>query len=98
VGLPDAARLHRASKRAGSVAVYTHRDVRQLLAQLAGEKIHRAGDIRIRAFDRGAIEEVARLIERRTSFALSVSHGELHLSFGDRILMMAMAEHRIAAG
>ena len=52
VGLPDAARLHRGSKLAGRAAVYTHRDVRQLLAQLAGAKIHRAGEIPIRAFDR----------------------------------------------
>ena len=30
VGLPDAARLHRASKLAGRVAVYTHRDARHV--------------------------------------------------------------------
>lgn len=95
VGMPDAARLHRGSKRAGRVAVYTHRDARQLLAQLAGEKIHRAGDIPIRAFDRGLIEEAAALIERRTSLALSVSGGDLHLAFGDRTLAMPMVEHRI---
>src|SRR5215216_6923208 len=34
VGMPDAARLHRGSKRAGRVAVYTHRDVRQLMGNL----------------------------------------------------------------
>jgi uncharacterized protein YaeQ len=93
--VPDAARLHRGSKRAGRVAVYTHRDVRQLLAQLAGEKIHRASDIPIRAFDRRTIEEVAMLLDRRTSFALSVSGGELHLSFGERTIRMPMIEHRI---
>ena len=48
VGMPDAARLHRGSKHAGRVAVYTHRDARQLLAQLAGAKIHRAAEIPIR--------------------------------------------------
>src|SRR5262245_2381529 len=51
VGLPDAERLHRGSKVAGSAAVYTHRDVRQLLDQLAGEKIHRGESLTIRAFD-----------------------------------------------
>lgn len=97
VGMPDAARLHRGSKRAGRVAVYTHRDARQLLGQLAGEKIHRAGDIPVRAFDRRLIEEVAALIERRTSLALSVSDRELHLSFGDRTITLPMIEHRIPA-
>ena len=44
VGLPDAARLHRGSKLAGRAAVYTHRDVRQLLAQLAAILEREAAD------------------------------------------------------
>src|SRR5215208_6586244 len=62
VGMPDAARLHRGSKQAGRVAVYTHRDARQLLAQLAGEKIHHGGQIPIRAFDRAIVGEMASAI------------------------------------
>jgi uncharacterized protein YaeQ len=95
VGLPDADRLHRGSKLAGRVAVYTHRDARQLLAQLEGEKIHRAGDIRIRAFDRNVIEPIADLLDRRSSFSLNVSGGDLHLSLGDRTFEVPMTEHRI---
>ena len=58
VGLPDPERLHRGSKAAGRVAVYTHRDARQFLGQLAGARIHKAAEIPIRAFDRAAIDEV----------------------------------------
>src|SRR6476660_8362727 len=42
VGLPDAARLHKASKAAPRVAVYSHREPRQLLQALTGERIHRS--------------------------------------------------------
>jgi uncharacterized protein YaeQ len=94
VGLPDAERLHRGSKLAGRVAVYTHRDVRQLLEQLAGRKIHRAEEIPIRAFDRTAIDTVSELIERRASFALSVSGGELTLAMDDRTFEIPMTERR----
>ena len=96
VGMPDAARLHRGSKHAGRVAVYTHRDARQLLAQLAGEKIHRAGEIPIRAFDRGTITAIAEAVDRRTSLSLSVTHGELYLSIGDRTFTLPVVEHRLA--
>ena len=96
VGLPDATRLHRGSKLAGRAAVYTHRDARQLLSQLSGAKIHRAGDIPIRAFDRAAIEEVAALIERRASLAISVSGGELLVALGDRTFTLVMSEHRLS--
>jgi len=95
VGLPDAARLHRASKLAGRVAVYTHRDARQLLAQLSGEKIHRAGDVLIRAFDRATIGEIAAAIDRRTSLSLSVTHGELYIGLGDRTFTLPLVEHRV---
>jgi uncharacterized protein YaeQ len=95
VGLPDAARLHRGSKLAGRAAVYTHRDARQLLSQLSGAKIHRAGDIPIRAFDRVAIEEVAALIERRASLAVSVSGGEALVALGDRMFTLAVTEYRL---
>ena len=95
VGMPGAARLHRGSTMAGRVAVYTHRDVRQLLAQLQGERIHRADGIVVRSFDRALIEETASLIERRTSMAISVSAGELMISVGDRTVTLPMTEHRI---
>jgi uncharacterized protein YaeQ len=95
VGMPDAARLHRGSKLAGRVAVYTHRDARQLLAQLAGERIHRGGEIPVRVFDRNVIDEVAALLERRMSWAISVSGGELYISIGDRTFALQMVEHRL---
>jgi uncharacterized protein YaeQ len=96
VGMPDAGRLHRGSKLAGRVAVYTHRDVRQLLSQLAGERIHRAEEIPIRAFERGLVEEIAALIDRRTSLAISVSERDLYISIGEQSFTLPMVEHRIA--
>lgn len=95
VGMPDAARLHRGSKQGARVAVYTHRDVRQLLGQWAGERIHRSEEIRLRAFDRAAIDELASLIDRRTSMAISVSGGEVYVSIGDRTLTIPMTEHPV---
>src|SRR5438132_11089303 len=42
VGMPDAQRLHRGIKLAGRAAVYTHRNVTQVLAELNGKKVHLA--------------------------------------------------------
>jgi uncharacterized protein YaeQ len=95
VGLPDAARLNRGSKQAARAAVYTHRDVRQWLGQLAGERIHRGAEIRLRSFDKGAIEELAALLDRRTSLGISVSGGELYVAIGDRNLTVPFTEHRL---
>lgn len=95
VGLPDADRLHRGSKLAGRVAVYTHRDVRQLLAQLEGQKIHRASEIPIRAFDRATVDAIAERLDRRSSFALSVSGGDLHMAMNEQTFDIPITEHRV---
>ena len=59
VGAPDAARLHKASKAAPRVVVYTHKDPDTLLRQLAGERIHRAAAIRIHSLDRPLLAALA---------------------------------------
>lgn len=94
VGMPDAERLHRGHKLAGRVAVYTHRDVRKLLAQLAGANVHRLSDIPIYAFERSFVDEVVGLIERRSHLSLSITERELYLEIDGRTFATTIVEHR----
>jgi len=82
IGMPDAARLHKAAKAARRVAVYTHRDPRQFLQQLAGERIHNAEALELYAFDRAMISSLVERLDRRMAFSLSISDRELYLSIG----------------
>lgn len=82
VGTPDAARLHKASKAAGRVAVYTHKDPTQFLKQLSGEKIHRAEALELYAIDRAFVSALVARLERRVAFSVSISDRELYLSIG----------------
>ncbi len=95
VGMPDAARLHRASKHAGRVVVYAHRDVKRLLEQYGAQKIHRAESIAIYAFERAFIEEAAAHLERRSTIAVSLTEGELYLDIDGRSSHTTLAQHRI---
>jgi uncharacterized protein YaeQ len=95
VGMPTADRLHRASKLTGRVAVYTHREIWQVLAQLEGERIHRASEVRIVAFDRGFVEACAEALDRRSSFSLSVMDRHLYVELSGRSLSTPLTEHRL---
>jgi uncharacterized protein YaeQ len=86
IGAPEAARLHKASKSARRVAVYAHREVTPWLARLAGERIHRAGEIEIMAIDRALIAAMVTRLGRRMEFDLSVSERTLYLSLGEETL------------
>lgn len=95
VGAPDADRLHRASKLAERVAIYTHRPIRQLLGELAGKKIHRAAEIPIYAFEPAFVKEIAEAVGRRVDVALSVTEREVYLDLGGRTFHTTMTEHRL---
>jgi uncharacterized protein YaeQ len=86
VGTPDAARLHKASKVSGRVAVYTHKDPAQFLKQLAGQRIHRAEALELYALDRALVNALVDRLERRVAFSLSINDRELYLSIGSDTL------------
>ncbi|HUR80110.1 MAG TPA: YaeQ family protein [Thermoanaerobaculia bacterium] len=96
VGAPEADRLHRASKLAERVAVYTHRDLRNLLGKLEGKKIHRAGEIPIYSFGRGFIDELAERIGRRTKMSVSITERHLYLDVDGAAMTTVIEESRIA--
>lgn len=86
IGAPDASRLHRASKMAPRVAVYTHRNAAQIVKQLSGERIHRAEALEIYAVDRDLLAALVARLDRRMTFALSVTEGHLYLDIGGESL------------
>ena len=97
VGSPDAARLHKASKAAPRVVVYTHKDPRQLVDRLAGEQIHRAESLELYSIDRGLVSGLAARLERRMAFSLSITDRELYVSIGAETLSGAVSRHTVHA-
>lgn len=86
VGAPDAGRLHKASKAAPRVAVYTHRDPAQLVKQLAGEKIHRAAELELYGIDRELIAALVERLDRRNTWEVSVTDRHLYVTVGGETL------------
>jgi uncharacterized protein YaeQ len=80
VGVPDAERLHKASKAAPRVAVYTQKESRHLLRQLAGERIHRVEELELYAIDRDLLAGLTERLERRMTFGLSIADRHLFVS------------------
>ena len=90
VGTPDAARLHKASKAARRVVVYSHKDPAQFLRQLAGAKIHRGEALELYALDRSLVAALVDRLERRLAFGVSIAERELFVSIGQDTLTGAV--------
>lgn len=80
VGVPDAARIHRAAKAAPRVAVYSHKDPALLRAALAGERIYRSEHLALFSLERGLIDALRAKLGRRNAWAVSVSGGHLYVT------------------
>jgi uncharacterized protein YaeQ len=90
VGAPESPRLHRASKAAPRVAVYTHKDAVQLAARLGAERIHRIDALELYAMDFDWLSDLSQRLQRRTAFTLTVSEQHLYLSLGEETLSAAI--------
>ncbi|WP_373061850.1 YaeQ family protein [Gemmatimonas sp.] len=86
LGAPDAARLHKASKAAPRVVIYTHRDPAQLWRQWEGEKIHRAEQIELYVLERALIDAIAEKLDRRMKVELSVTDGTIFVNMAGSTL------------
>ncbi len=95
VGVPDASRLHKAAKAAPTVAVYSHRGLDQLAARLAGERIHRAAEIRLLAINAELLAELVARLDRRMNLDLAVSDRTLYVSLGEETLTGVVEERRL---
>jgi uncharacterized protein YaeQ len=95
IGTPDAARLHKASKAAPRVAVYTHKNPGPFIGQLTGERIHRVDELEVYAIDRALVAALTARLERRMAFSLSIDDRDLYLSIGTDTLTGAVLRYPV---
>jgi uncharacterized protein YaeQ len=90
IGLPEPERLHRASKAAPRVAVYTHKDPALWAVRVKDAKIHRSDKLQVFAFERAWLASLVAKLERRMKFSLARSEGEIYLGLGDDTLQTVL--------
>ena len=98
IGVPDAARLHKAAKAAPRVAVYTHKDPMRVVRLLEGERIHRRDVLELYAVDRDFLAAWVARLNRRMKFDLSVSDGQIYLVLADTTLTGTVVAQSVVPG
>jgi uncharacterized protein YaeQ len=86
IGSPSAKRLHKASKAARAVRVYTYRDPQIILDEAKGQEIYKASNIEIFSFSPKLINQLEQTIERDNHWALLHDGGELSLTVKERTI------------
>lgn len=84
IGAPAADLLHRASKLADQVTVYTHRAPDDVTRRLTGQTIHRAAEIAIHHLPASLVDPLVEAVGRRNSWSVVRSGGVVYVT-GDGV-------------
>lgn len=82
IGSPAAERLHKASKAARRVAIFTHQDLAALRREASA--IHRADAIEVLRFDTSFLDELEAHVGRNTKLELVRNEGHLYATVDGR--------------
>jgi uncharacterized protein YaeQ len=86
VGAPSAERLHKASKAARRVALYTHVDPALLRREAATRAIHRLTEIAVHRFAPAFLDAVEAQIDRTTKLEVVRTDGRLYVTIGGQVI------------
>lgn len=82
IGNPSAKKLHKASKAAGKVIVYTYKNPEILKKEILDNKVHRAQDIQIFAMDAKFLQSLEEQLLKNNRWSLLVQNGQLDIGTG----------------
>ncbi len=80
VGSPNARKLHKASKAADQVKVYTYKDPELLLKEIRTNEIHKSDSFIVNSFDPKYLELLASNLAKNNTWAALISDGTLFIT------------------
>lgn len=86
IGAPDAERLHKAAKTGARVAVYTHKDPRQLVRNWTGARIHRVEALEVYSLDTAVVAALVERLDRRMEIGVTIADGTVLVAVGQEAI------------
>lgn len=86
VGAPSADRMHRATKAAPRVALFTHAELDNLQKEAASRTVHRVEEIEVWRLEPAFLDALGEKLERNWKFELVRTEGRLYVTLGSGAL------------
>lgn len=86
IGNPSARKLHKASKAAREVVVYTYKSADVLIEEIRNNDVHRASEIQIYAFDPKFLQTLEGYLQKNNRWSILHQQGQLDITVGDTTL------------
>lgn len=93
IGNPTVKRIHKASKAAKEVKIYTHKDAQMLARELQEEKVHRLSEIGLFSLDQRFLNTLGETLDRDNHWELTHTEGELYVGVGKNSFQGRLEKH-----
>lgn len=95
IGSPSARKLHKATKTALIVKVYTYKNPQTLIEEIQTEKVHRAQEIELYSLSPAFLAEIEPLLKRDNRWGVMFNDGTISIQVGDLSLSGELTNHPI---
>ncbi|MCB9540654.1 MAG: YaeQ family protein [Myxococcales bacterium] len=89
-------RIHKASKLADEVVIYTHRDLDRVVDELSGKGVHQAENIRVVGVPTELLDALEARLDRNMAWGLLRTEGALYVSGEGWSVEGALTERRLS--
>jgi uncharacterized protein YaeQ len=95
IGSPSARKLHKATKTARAVKVYTYKNPITLVEEIRAEKVHRAHEIELFSLSTNFLSEIGELLKRDNRWGILFNDGTITIQAGDVSVSGELSIHPI---
>jgi uncharacterized protein YaeQ len=95
IGSPSARKLHKATKTAKTVKVYTYKNPLTLIEEIKTEKVHRGSEIEIYSLSPSFLSEIEPLLKNNNRWAVMFNDGTISIQVGDNSLSGELSAHTL---
>lgn len=86
IGNPSSRRLHKATKSANKVVIYTYKSPEVLITEVKSNQVHRVSEIEIYAFEASFLKELEGQLEKNNKWTILHQQGHLDIDTGSTLI------------
>ncbi len=96
IGNPSARKLHKATKSAKNVKIYTYKNPLTLMEEIKSEKVHRATEIELFSVSQNFLSEIEPLLKRDNRWGVVFNDGTIIIQASENSVSGELVAHQIS--
>jgi len=95
IGNASSRKLHKATKTAKQVVIYTYKNAEVLINDIKANNVHKANELQIFAFDEDFIMALEKNLQKNNRWSVVVQQNQISVSFTDQTITTELKSYKV---